>query len=199
MNASEDLTGRRVGHLTVEGVSFIAIGGNEYWRCRCDCGKTVVLNGWILRNGERKYCGKSCSARSKPLPSKSCSAQSEIRRKKHRVRCGREHKNFRHGGRSRQSENCACRLYTIWRNMKCRCLNRQHPAYSRYGGRGISVCDEWLNFTEFQRWALSSGYTDEMTIDRIDVDKGYEPGNCQWMTKSEHAKKTNSERKHRNN
>lgn len=199
MNASEDLTGRRVGHLTVEGVSFIAIGGNEYWRCRCDCGKTVVLNGWILRNGERKYCGKSCSARSKPRPSKSCSAQSEIRRKKHRVRCGREHKNFRHGGRSRQSENCACRLYTIWRNMKCRCLNRQHPAYSRYGGRGIKVCEEWLDFASFRQWALSHGYTNEMTIDRIDVDKGYEPGNCQWMTKSEHAKKTNSERKHRNN
>lgn len=86
------------------------------------------------------------------------------------------------------------RLYAIWRNMKCRCLHPQHPAYPRYGGRGIRICDEWLDFAEFQRWALSSGYTDKMTIDRIDSGKGYEPGNCQWLTKSEHSQKTNSDR-----
>lgn len=114
--------------------------------------------------------------------------------KKHHVVSGQEHKNFRHGGRSRQDESCMGRLYAIWRNMKCRCLNEHHPAYPRYGGRGIQICPEWMNFEGFQRWALLSGYTDKMTIDRIDIDKGYKPDNCQWLTKSEHAKKTNFEK-----
>lgn len=189
MNGSEDLTGQRINHLTVEGVSFIALGGNRYWRCQCDCGKTVVLEEHLLR--VRTYCGKTCAVR----------RAEERAKKKTREKIRQERapgartdwsdtKNYRHGG-------ARTRLYAIWRNMKCRCLHPQHPAYPRYGGRGIRICDEWLDFAEFQRWALSSGYTDKMTIDRIDGDKGYEPGNCQWLTKSEHSTKTNFEKYHR--
>lgn len=68
------------------------------------------------------------------------------------------------------------RLYVIWINMKGRCFNQSRPDYKYYGGRGITVCDEWKNsFQDFKSWAMSSGYNDNLTIDRIDVDGDYCP------------------------
>ena len=82
------------------------------------------------------------------------------------------------------------RLYQTWCNMKARCYRQGSTDYRRYGGRGITICDEWRdNFAAFQEWALSHGYDDNLTIDRIDVDKGYCPENCQWLSRSENSKK----------
>ena len=76
------------------------------------------------------------------------------------------------------------RLNRIWRSIKDRTLNSKHRAYHNYGGRGIKVCDEWKNdFMSFYNWAMSNGYSDELSIDRIDNDENYEPSNCRWTTK----------------
>ncbi|AFL99510.1 AP2 domain-containing protein [Desulfitobacterium dehalogenans ATCC 51507] len=76
------------------------------------------------------------------------------------------------------------RLNSIWRDMKKRCYNPRNKSYKDYGARGIELCNEWRNdFMSFYKWAIANGYSDELSIDRIDNDKGYEPSNCRWATR----------------
>ncbi len=74
------------------------------------------------------------------------------------------------------------RLYDIWNNMRDRCNNPHNPKYALYGGRGIAVCDEWDDYSAFKEWAILHGYQDNLSIDRIDTNEGYRPGNCRWVT-----------------
>lgn len=75
------------------------------------------------------------------------------------------------------------RLYGVWCYMKRRCYNKNCKDYKNYGARGIKVCDEWKDdFMSFYNWSMSHGYSDTLTIDRVDVNENYEPSNCQWAT-----------------
>lgn len=86
-------------------------------------------------------------------------------------------------GKEYSSKN---RLYRIWLNMKQRCNNPNNKDYIHYGSRGIKVCKEWENsFVSFRDWALNNGYTEELTLDRKNNERGYSPDNCHWATRRE--------------
>lgn len=100
----------------------------------------------------------------------------------HTLSCGCYSRDVhtKHGGEG-------SRLYRVWCDMKARCLNKNHRFYSYYGGRGISICEEWLDFSNFQQWAYHTGYDPtskkwECTLDRIDSNRGYFPDNCRWVS-----------------
>ena len=95
----------------------------------------------------------------------------------------KNHDKIKHGGKG-------TRLYRIWMGMKDRCLIVNNKAYSNYGGRGITICNEWLDFIPFRDWSLANGYADNLTIDRNpNPNKGYEPSNCQWIPGKENSRK----------
>lgn len=78
------------------------------------------------------------------------------------------------------------RLYRIWQGIKNRCLNPNRKDFKYYGGRGIQICDEWLHdFQSFYDWAMENGYSDELSIDRKEVNQNYSPDNCKWSTSKE--------------
>ena len=96
----------------------------------------------------------------------------------------------------RETSQSYTRLYRIWQGMKNRCFNPKNPDYKNYGGRGITVCKAWDNsFDTFKRWALSHGYADSLTIDRIDNNGNYTARNCQWITRSENSSKRKEDNK----
>ena len=79
------------------------------------------------------------------------------------------------------------RLYSVWTNMKSRCLSETNPAYHTYGGRGIHICPDWMAYVPFRTWALANGYQDDLTLERKDNNAGYYPWNCTWIPLEDQA------------
>lgn len=126
------------------------------------------------------------------------------------INCGKNSKMRARSVMNEKTNSCSCmnvkyhdgcgvksRLYHIWANMKYRCNTETCDAYFRYGGSGIGVCDEWNDFERFKEWALSHGYKDNLTIDRINTNGNYCPENCQWITKADNTAKANKVSQHR--
>lgn len=214
----QDLTDMRFGRLVAK--EYVGLGN---WRCVCDCGKETIARNHALLNGIRVSCGcyqKEMLSKSRVdrtgVRYGRLVALRQVEGTKWLCRCdcGNEivvdGRNLTMGG----TQSCGClklertsechrthgkskeRLYKVWKGMRRRCYGVNEPAYANYGGRGISICDEWRNdYTKFREWALENGYDPDAqygkcTIDRIDVNGNYEPSNCRFITLGEQARNT---------
>ena len=172
-----DVTGQRFGRLLAIKATGQQKNGQALWLCRCDCGNLVEI-----RNHSLKRHTRSCGC-----------LRIEAGRKMGLKSAGRNNVNYKHGeGATRGNVK---RLYRIWNGMKSRCFNSRVPCYKWYGGKGVNIYTRWKNdYTVFRDWALSNGYQNNLTIDRIDVNGNYQPDNCQWITQSENSKKIAEDR-----
>ena len=165
--------GQKFGRLTVIELDHVEhtidnsgkTCNKEYYKCVCECKNEVIVLKDYLKNGHKRSCG--------------C-LHKEVTREKFLGA------NKTHG----MSET---RLFYIWKTMKVRCNCKTNKNYKYYGGRGITICQEWLeDFMNFYNWSIANGYNENapknaITLDRIDNNKGYCPENCRWTSQKVQA------------
>ena len=153
-----DLTSKQFGRLTVLSFQGRNKQYDSLWSCSCECGNSKVIRGGVLKNGHTRSCG--C------LQKESTSMS--------RTTHGLIKENFK--------------LYKVWIGIKQRCNNPKSSSFNDYGGRGISICEKWESkFEDFHYWAISKGYKEGLTIERVNPNGNYEPTNCIWIPKKEQS------------
>ena len=162
---ADQFVGRRFGRLTPVHEAARSKRGERRWTCLCECGATAVVFQSVLRNGSTNSCG--------------CLRKEVTRARK-----------TTHGNTQCKSPTPE---YQAWRAMKRRCYSPHGKDYPHYGGRGVTVCERWLHSFENFLADMGERPTTDHSIDRVDVNGNYEPGNCRWATDIEQA------RNHRNN
>ena len=207
-----DLTGQRFGRLKVISKDDAKATNSTMWKCLCDCGNEAIVSSNSLRSGHTKSCGclnfRNLTGKTFGQLTVIERVYPDNLSKKHtywkcKCRCGNETTVTSNHLMTGHTRSCGCshnklkgensvlyrhgkrntRLYRIWSGMKSRCLNKNNVKYKNYGARGIKVCDEWKNdFMAFYNWAISNGYRNNLSIDRINNDDNYEPDNCRWIT-----------------
>ena len=156
-NNFEDLTGKTFHYLTV--TAYLGQRNNKSsWLCTCCCGTEKAVSRDKLVTGKTRSCG--CYARSIP------------------------HSQLKHGASA--GGRCT-KEYSAWRGAKDRCYNPNYRAFHRYGGRGVTVASEWIDDFEAFLAHIGPCPSDDLTLDRIDNNGNYEPGNVHWATWTEQA------------
>jgi hypothetical protein len=163
--------GQRYATLTV--LDVLPVSGPNI-RVRCDCGSELTLFPSRLVSGHYQSCG--CQRRG---PAASVRAKAAYVRRTGRLSHGSEPKN----------------LYAVWASMKQRCRNQNYREYHLYGGRGISICPEWVyDFVAFRAFALATGWKHGLHMDRIDNNGNYQPDNVRFVTPTQNARNKRSNR-----
>lgn len=155
---ANEYIGKKFNMLTVESIDHYDNHYRAYFKCKCDCGNEAIVRGDGLIRGNNKSCG--------------CMLKKRLSRGGH---------GYKHG-------EAGTRLYKEWKRMRDRCSAFGKSRGRNYADRGIKVCDEWEDYEAFKSWALSNGYKDTLTIERIDVNGNYEPNNCTWISNEDQQK-----------
>lgn len=161
--------GDRFGRLSVVSFSSVNKHRSRLYLCRCDCGTEKIFNRSDLHSGRSSSCG--------------C-----LRIERHKAATSGEKNHFYiHGG-------SGTKLHRLWRGMFERCNDPKHISFKFYGGKGVTVCNEWKVFSVFRCWAQRNGYQNGLSIERIDPLGKYEPSNCEWITRAENTARCNKTR-----
>ena len=161
--------GQRFNRYAIVGYAGVSSNGKTQWLCRCDCGNERIVVGSNLSNGHIKSCG--------------C-LKAEVAKARMTT--------HGHHPTGKQTPE-----YTTWCNIKIRCYNTEADNYAYYGGRGIRVCDRWLNSFENFLSDMGERPSRKHTIDRKNNDGNYEPNNCRWITMLEQCANRRKRRRHK--
>lgn len=203
-----DMTGNRYGKLVVLEMIHEEKKKTKC-KCQCDCGKIFVSNSYDIRNGHTNSCGCLKNQPSKRIEDlsyfkfgllKPLKMVEPINKKTMwlcKCDCGNEIVAYASNLKNGHAKSCGCikytakklstkRIYTIYRGIISRCFNKSDKNYLKYGAKGITVCDDWKGengLFNFVDWSYNNGYSEHLSIDRIDVNGNYEPSNCRWVDK----------------